>query len=100
MPTPNVFDLYRMSFKKALSHYYNGQTSFNDLLFDSGITNAKQLRQMLHNVSAQPDDIDKDGIIILYDINTLPKYKSHIHKICAEASLRCDIKDFIETVLL
>lgn len=44
--------------------------------------------------------IDKDGTIILYDINTLPKYKSHIDKICAEADLRCDIKDFIETVLL
>ena len=74
LPTPNVFDLYRMSFKKALEHYYNGQIGFNDLLFDSGITNAKQLRQMLHNVSAQPDDIDKDGIRDFLDTLSFPIY--------------------------
>ena len=74
LPTPNVFDLYRMSFKKALEHYYNGQIGFNDLLFDSGITNAKQLRQMLHNVSEQPDDIDKDGIRDFLDTLSYPIY--------------------------
>lgn len=74
LPTPNVFDLYRMSFKKALEHYYNGQIGFNDLLFDSGITNAKQLRQMLHNVSAQPDDIDKNGIRDFLDTLSYPLY--------------------------
>lgn len=74
LPTPNVFDLYRMSFKKALEHYYNGQIGFNDLLFDSGITNAKQLRQILHNVSVQPDDIDKDGIRDFLDTLSYPIY--------------------------
>ena len=74
LPTPNVFDLYRIGFKKALKHYYNGQISYNDLLFDSGITNAKQLRQMLHNVSAQPDDIDKDGIRDFLDTLSFPLY--------------------------
>ena len=74
LPTPNVFDLYRMSFKKALEHYYNGQIGFNDLLFDSSITNAKQLRQMLHNASVQPDDIDKDGIRDFLDTLSFPIY--------------------------
>lgn len=74
LPTPNVFDLYRMSFKKALEHYYNGQIGFNDLLFDSGITNAKQLRQMLHNVSEQGDYIDKDGIREFLDTLSYPIY--------------------------
>ena len=50
LPTPNVFDLYRMGFEKAIKHYKQGQVSYNDLLFDSSITNAKQLRQMLHEV--------------------------------------------------
>ena len=30
LPKPYVFDLYRMNFEKALSHYYNGQISYND----------------------------------------------------------------------
>ena len=74
LPTPNVFDLYRMGFKKALKYYYNGQISYNDLLFDSSITNEKQLRQMLHNVSEQPDDIDKDGIRDFLDTLSYPIY--------------------------
>ena len=74
LPTPNVFDLYRMSFEKCLNHYYNGQISYNDLLFDSSITNAKQLRQMLHQVSNQPDEIDKDGIRDFLDTLSYPIY--------------------------
>ena len=74
LPTPNVFDLYRMSFEKCLDHYYNGQVSYNDLLFDSSITNAKQLRQMLHQVSEQPDEIDKDGIRDFLDTLSYPIY--------------------------
>ena len=74
LPTPNEFDLYRMGFKKALKYYYNGQISYNDLLFDSSITNEKQLRQMLHYVSEQPDDIDKDGIRDFLDTLSYPIY--------------------------
>lgn len=74
LPTPNVFDLYRINFKDALTHYYNGQVAFNDLLFDSKITNAKQLRQMLHAVSEQPDEIDKDGIRDFLDTLSYPIY--------------------------
>ena len=74
LPEPNVFDLYRIGFEKALNHYYNGQASYNDLLFDSAITNAKQLRQMLHQVSDQPDDIDKDGIRDFMDTLSYPIY--------------------------
>ena len=62
LPKPNVFDLYRMNFQKALVHYYNGQISYDDLLFDSGITGEKQLRQMLFAISDQGTYIDKDGI--------------------------------------
>lgn len=74
LPKPNVFDLYRMSFKKALSHYYNGQISYNDLLFDSGITGEKQLRQMLFAISDQGTYIDKDGIRDFLDTLSYPLY--------------------------
>lgn len=74
LPTPNVFDIYRMGFEKAIKHYKQGQVFYNDLLFDSSITNAKQLRQMLHQVSDQPDDIDKDGIRDFLDTLSYPIY--------------------------
>ena len=74
LPTPNVFDLYRINFNKALELYYNGKTGFGDLLSDGGITNAKQLRQMLHGVSEQPDEIDKDGVRDFLDTLSYPLY--------------------------
>lgn len=74
LPTPNVFDLYRMSFEKAIKHYKQGQVSYNDLLFHSSITNAKQLRQILHQVSKQHDDIDENGIRDFMDTLSYPIY--------------------------
>ena len=74
LPTPNVFDLYRMGFEKAIKHYKQGQISYNDLMFDGGITNAKQLRQMLHQISEQKPDIDKDGIRDFLDTLSYPIY--------------------------
>jgi len=71
---PNVFDLYRMNFDKKIEHYRQGQIYFNDLMFDSKITNAKQLRQMLYEVSDQEDYIDKDGIRDFLDTLTYPIY--------------------------
>lgn len=62
IPSPSVFDLYRMPFKKKLEYYKKGQTAYHDLLFDSGITNQKQLRQILYAVSDQGTYINKDGI--------------------------------------
>ena len=74
LPTPNVFDLYRMGFEKAIKHYKQGQISYNDLMFDGSITNAKQLRQMLHQISEQKPDIDKDGIRDFLDTLSYPIY--------------------------
>ena len=74
LPTPNVFDLYRIGFEKALKHYKCGQVSYNDLLFDSSITNTKQIRQMMHQVSEQKDEIDKDGIRDFLDTLSYPIY--------------------------
>ena len=62
LPHPNVFDLYRINYHKALDLYRQGKADFETLLHDGSITNPKHLRQMLHEVSDQPDDVDKDGI--------------------------------------
>ena len=62
LPSPSVFDLYRMPFKKKIEHYKKGQISYKDLLYDSNITNPKQLRQILHELSEQEPHIDKSGI--------------------------------------
>lgn len=62
LPSPSVFDLYRIQFKDALKYYKDGKTSFGDLLRDGSITNPKQLRQMSFAVSEQGTYADKDGI--------------------------------------
>ena len=74
LPTPSVFDLYRIQFNKALGLYYSNKTSFADLLEDGSITNPTQLRQMLHNVYDQPDHIDKKEIRKFLDTLSYPLY--------------------------
>jgi len=77
LPKPNVFDLYRMGFEKAIKHYKQGQIAYNDLLFDSGITNAKQLRQILYTVSEEyryQTHVDKGGIQDFLDTLSYPIY--------------------------
>jgi hypothetical protein len=74
LPTPNVFNLYRMNFKKALNHYYSGQISFEELTNDNRITNPKQLRQMVHYLSPQEPEIDKDNIRDFLDTLSYPIY--------------------------
>ncbi|MBQ1516233.1 MAG: DUF2779 domain-containing protein [Lachnospiraceae bacterium] len=46
LPTPSVFDLYRLSAKTAFELYREGLASFEDLLPSQRITNEKQLRQI------------------------------------------------------
>ena len=46
MPSPSVFDLYRMSFKKALEYYKKGITSFEQLETDPKIKSLTQMKQI------------------------------------------------------
>ena len=46
LPTPNVFDLYRIRFKKALDCYYVGDVSYEDLIRRGRVSNKTQLRQI------------------------------------------------------
>lgn len=62
LPKPSVFDLYRMSFEKKMKFYKDGKVDFETLFYDGSITNGKQLRQMLYEISEQEDYIDKGAI--------------------------------------
>ena len=74
LPHPNVFDLYRINYDKALELYRQGKADFKTLLHDGSITNPKHLRQMLYAVSDQPDDIDKCNIKYFLSTLTYPLY--------------------------
>lgn len=74
LPKPNVFNLYRLGFEKALKYYRQGHVSFDDLLFNSDITNAKQLRQMSHQVADQKDEIDRESIRDFLNTLSYPLY--------------------------
>ncbi len=74
LPTPSVFDLYRLGFEKALAFYRQGLVSFEQLLQNGGIKNAKQRRQMEHALHDQPPFIDKGGIGKFLDTLSFPLY--------------------------
>lgn len=62
LPKPNVFDLYRIHFKPALKYYYEGKTSYEQLLYDTNIKNEKWIIQMLHATEDREPYIYKEGI--------------------------------------
>ncbi|MBR2660410.1 MAG: DUF2779 domain-containing protein [Clostridia bacterium] len=51
LPSPNVFDLYRLPKKKMIEYYRQGLVSFEDLDRAGVITNATQKRQMDYALS-------------------------------------------------
>ena len=46
LPSPSVFDLYRLSFAKKIGYYRDGIVSFSDLQASAKIKNKTQLRQI------------------------------------------------------
>lgn len=66
LPRPNVFDLYRFPFKKALDCYYAGDVSFEDLIRHGRVSNEKQLRQIdfqLHDKGTYTDEAAIRGFL-------------------------------------
>ena len=58
LPQPNVFNLYRIRFDKALDCYSGGDIAYEDLLRHGRVTNKTQLRQIdfaLHNRGVYAD---------------------------------------------
>jgi hypothetical protein len=73
LPSPSVFDLYRMTFTKALDHYRNGRASFSALQTLPRL-NEKQLRQIRHALFDLEDEIRKDDIRAFLNDLSYPIY--------------------------
>ena len=74
IPSPSVFDLYKMNFSKKIDYYKNGKIRYEDLILDENITNQKQLRQMSFHLKEQGTHIDKAGIGEFLDTLSYPLY--------------------------
>ncbi len=62
IPKESVFNLYRMRFSKKIEYYHKGWICYRDLLDNTDISNAKQLRQMEYALADKGTYVDKDGI--------------------------------------
>lgn len=74
IPTPSVFNLYRLPFTKALEYYKDGYISYEDLISHPKITNTKQIHQISHQLSDLGTYINKDGIREFIDKLSYPIY--------------------------
>ena len=74
LPSPSVFDLQLIRFKKALELHKQGKIAYNDLLNDGSIKNPKQLRQMQYAVSDLGTYIDKPAIKDFLNTLSYPLY--------------------------
>lgn len=73
LPSPSVFDLYRLSGSKKFEYYRQGKAGFSDLL-TAGKLNEKQQRQIHHQLNDCPDHIDKTGIRTFLKTLSYPLY--------------------------
>jgi hypothetical protein len=73
LPTPSVFDLYRLSGKKKFEYYRKGLVSYEDLLAVPKL-NEKQLRQIQFQLKDCGDHIDKGGIQDFLNTLSYPIY--------------------------
>ena len=74
IPSPSVFDLYKLPFKKKIDYYKKGIFGYEDLINDSKITNEKQIRQMSFHLKEQGTHIDEAGISEFLDTLSYPIY--------------------------
>ena len=71
--SPSVFDIYGISFKKALDLYKRGITDLKDVLASTKL-NALQKRYIDYVLNDRPEYIDKDGIKSFLDGLSYPLY--------------------------
>ena len=62
VPSPSVFDLYRLPFKKKIAYYQQGMAGFDKLLHCPDITGDKQLRQIEYALEDKGTYLDKPAI--------------------------------------
>ena len=73
LPTPSVFDLYRLSGKKKFEYYRKGMVSYEDMLAAPKL-NDKQLRQIQFQLTDCGDHIDQGGIQDFLNTLSYPIY--------------------------
>ncbi len=74
LPSPSVFDIYRLSFKNAIQMYNDGIVSFDDIASKGIYLGDKQNRQIRHSVCELKDEINIDGIKGFLKKLTYPLY--------------------------
>ena len=74
IPSPSVFDLYRMNFSKKIDYYKKGKIRYEDLINEPKITNEKLIRQMSYYLEDKGTYIDKAGIGAFLDTLSYPIY--------------------------
>ena len=74
LPHPNVFDLYRLPFKKKIEYHRLGKDSFESLLNDPNMTNDKRLRQIEHALTDLPDYVDVGRVMKFLEQLSYPLY--------------------------
>ncbi len=74
LPSPSVFDIYRLGTIRKLGFYASGKVSFEDLLGDDGVTNEKQRRQIEHALTEREDHVDHEHIARFLEELTFPLY--------------------------
>ena len=62
LPSPSVFNLYRLGFKKKIDYYHSGLADFHDLLYSGRIKNAAQIRQMAFAIEEKGTYTEPDQI--------------------------------------
>lgn len=74
LPTPSVFDLYRIGFKKALEYYNDGLVTYAELEHDTVAKNRIRAMQISHELHDPGTYANKTEIRKFLDTLTFPLY--------------------------
>ena len=74
LPSPSIFDVYRLPTKKKYEFYYSGIVSFEDIIEKRPKLNKNQYRQVETAYYHLPDEADKENIRACISEYTYPLY--------------------------
>ncbi len=74
LPTPSVFDLYKLPYKKQLALYRQGVVTYEDFLRDGSMVNDMRRRQAEFALEDRGTYIDREGIRAFLGTLSFPLY--------------------------
>lgn len=74
VPSPSVFDLYRLPKKKMMEYYHNGIVTYDDLILQPNMTNPTRIRQMEYYLQDKGTYVDKGNIAEFLQKLSYPLY--------------------------